>query len=344
MNRMTIATMILTAIAVAACSPDSGGGSGATGAGGGGDGAGGGAGASGAAAAAKASTVIVMNEKAWDVAIEGDTLYWTSTTYPMGGVRKSKRDGSGVTTLYEEMLASFERMAGDATTIYALDALNGQLVAVPKAGGAPTVLVPKGTYGFLGAQGVAVDDANVYFLGLESSSNQGVVGKVPKTGGPITVLVTGDARGSGLAVDATNVYFPTQAGATSTLSAVPKTGGAAMALSMKQCNDLHAVGTKLYCTEGLQLAVHDLASPATSTIVVTGLSATSFAIDGDDVFFPQASVSEGTNLIIGHGSLSSGGAATPYAQAGTHPLRLAVDATAVFFTDLDDGSIRAVQR
>jgi hypothetical protein len=183
----------------------------------------------------------------------------------------------------------------------------------------------------------------VYFLGLDPM-NVGVVGKVPKTGGPATVLVTGGARGVGLAIDATTVYFPTQVGAMTTLSAVPKAGGMATVLSPNQCDDARIVGTKLFCTQGLGLVAHDLASPAASMAVLTGISGTTYAIDGDDVFVPEVSVSESTNLIIAHSSLSGGGAATPYAQAGTHPLRLAVDATSVFFTDLDDGSIRVVQR
>jgi hypothetical protein len=337
MAKATMTWVVAVGLLASACSPDSGGGSG-DGASGGTTGAGGTAGNAGL----KQSSVIVTNEKAWDVAIDGDTLYWTSTLYPMAGVRKSKRDGSGVVTLHEEMLASFERMAMDATNVYAIDALGGQIVAVPKAGGSATVLVPMGTYSFLGAQGIAVDDANVYFLGLDSM-NAGVVGKVPKTGGPATVLVTG-AHGVGLALDAANVYFPTQTGAMSTLSAVPKAGGMATVLSPNQCNDARIVGTKLYCTQGLGLVVHDLASPAASMQVLAGVSGTTYAIDGDDVFVPEVAVTESTNLIIAHSSLSGGGAATPYAQAGTHPLRLAVDAASVFFTDLDDGSIRVVQR
>ena len=65
-------------------------------------------------------------------------------------------------------------------------------------GGTPVILAPTG------GQGIAVDDASVYWTDF---GNPGSVNKVSINGGPATVLATNLQYPAGIAVDSTSVYW-----------------------------------------------------------------------------------------------------------------------------------------
>ena len=74
------------------------------------------------------------------------------------------------------------------------------LMRIPRAGGSPTVLANSC------AMGIAVDAANVYWIGSE---NGGTVEEIPISGGTARVLASEQYAAVGPAVDATSVYWGT---------------------------------------------------------------------------------------------------------------------------------------
>ena len=95
----------------------------------------------------------------------------------------------------------------------------GSLIRVPKIGGQIETL----TAG-LAPYSVVVDDAYVYWISRESvSSSQCTISRLPKDGGDAVALVGDLACPTGLAVDATSLFFPdTNHGR---VLRAPKTGG-----------------------------------------------------------------------------------------------------------------------
>jgi hypothetical protein len=134
--------------------------------------------------------------------VDATSVYWTTNDTvakaPLGGGTPTQIGAAN------EALG----IAVDSSNAYFLEN-NGQAPAsldrVPLAGGtpAPVATVP------LPMQGIALDNTNIYWIDYPQDGAGGVTGnvmKMPKAGGPQTVLATGGRMG-GIALDATSVYW-----------------------------------------------------------------------------------------------------------------------------------------
>lgn len=157
------------------------------------------------------------------VAVDGTSVYWSDSA---GTVEKIPKTG-GVASVFATLPAppanhlpnTVNAFGFDASTVYM--ATTYGLMSTPKAGGAVTVLHAADVGGGARDVAVAVDNASVYWL--EVATNAGdtatdALMKMPKTGGPATMLATFSTDGgvSGLtplymAIDSTSVYWSASA-------------------------------------------------------------------------------------------------------------------------------------
>jgi streptogramin lyase len=203
---------------------------------------------SGSEHATRAEPFVIADREPEPSAIVFDDTYVYWNNWGRGLVRRAPRAGGPAVTLYEsnsEVGGRSIALAGDQ--IY-FDEGGFNIVRIPKAGGAPTVIghagqVPmrmtadtSGAYiaageinAFPAAGGIrtlggdtelwdiATDATHVYWIGRHG------VNRVAKTGGPIEHLAVGAFRFCRIAVDDTNVYFGDAV--LEAIFAVPKTGG-----------------------------------------------------------------------------------------------------------------------
>ncbi len=98
----------------------------------------------------------------------------------------------------------------DATSVYWTDFERGTVMKVPTGGGTITTL----------ASGLAAPGASPWTPPASTGRAQGsAVMKVPTGGGTPTTLASGHSSASGIAVDATSVYWTNRAG---TVMTTPK--------------------------------------------------------------------------------------------------------------------------
>jgi len=77
------------------------------------------------------------------------------------------------------------------------------VLRVSKGGGAPVTIAS----GQIASNGVAVDDANVYWVSAGMRDGVGAVRKAAKGGGPVVTLASAQASPGAIAVDAHCVYW-----------------------------------------------------------------------------------------------------------------------------------------
>jgi hypothetical protein len=115
-------------------------------------------------------------------------------------------------------------MAADETNLYL--GSEGNILALPKAGGAPITLVDGSKVGQNTEKiSVVVDGDFVYFSNLDNAR----IGRVPKQGGDVHVVADGLLYPQQMAMDGTDVYVITEdtvAGTGNSILRFPKDGGA----------------------------------------------------------------------------------------------------------------------
>jgi hypothetical protein len=103
-----------------------------------------------------------------------------------------------------------DAFAMDADSLY-FTAENGSLYRLAKTGGsAPQIIAPAATPGSVYAEGIALDDDNVYWTALGDGVSTGAVLSVPKSGGSPNAIAIRQARPTGIAVDDTDVFWSNQ--------------------------------------------------------------------------------------------------------------------------------------
>jgi hypothetical protein len=185
--------------------------------------------------------------------------------------------------------------------------------------------------GLYGVNGIAIDSANLYFLG--ALRNSGGVMKVALAGGD-PVLLSTDVQTSAIAADGTNVYWThyDYGFATGSVMKVAVTGGDPIPIAsgpnLVQPDLTTAIatdGTYVYWfkpNSALQAAMTPQAwTGSVMKVAVTGGDLVTLA-DGQD--HASAFAIDSTNVYWNGYSTDSGGSLTKIAQAGGKPFTLAI--------------------
>jgi hypothetical protein len=137
-----------------------------------------------------------------DTSFDATDVYWMSTRQLKRLGKVGIEDG-GPVTVYEPEGADRDKLRAlvVADRLYAM--LGNRVIAVAKSGGAPTILADAAPIKTSARAGIVVADGNVYFTRPE----EGVVARVPTTGGAVETLAKGQAMPTGLAVDAQYIYW-----------------------------------------------------------------------------------------------------------------------------------------
>jgi hypothetical protein len=176
---------------------------------------------------------------------------------------------------------------------------------------------------------MAIDATSVYWTTCGDPTG-GAVLKVPKTGGPIATLATGD-RLSGIAVDNSNVYWVagTSDGSSGTIMKVPTGGGTPTTLISRPGAPSHLAvdASFVYWIEQMPGAVMKMPlSGGAVTTIASASFAFQIALGETDVFWLGQGVTKAPK---------AGGAAVSLTSSmfPTLPNQgLAVNATSVYFT------------
>ena len=161
-------------------------------------------------------TIIAKTSAVSSLSVDGGKLYWSEIA--LGNAP------AGPTVVSSDDIKAHGGIAAAVSATSAGVKDSGRIMVAPSSGGAATALGH-----FEGAPGdLALDDASVYVLSLgtwsaggEIDTTQGSLMKMPKSGGPVTVLADHLSGPRSLVVDATSVYWS----ASNVAWKIAKTGG-----------------------------------------------------------------------------------------------------------------------
>ncbi len=177
-------------------------------------------------AGGSATTIAMDSGTVGWLAIDATHLYWLvwsvtdgSPTFAVRAAPKTGGDAFTVLTLTHEP----HGLAVDDTFVYVAHPTMGELLAAPKAGGGPSVLLGK----VPGARFFAQDAANLYTSGLG-------IWVMPKDGSGARRLSLDSAKSA--VVDANNLYATTDSTTSFSVIALPLDGGSKIVLGTGQQN------------------------------------------------------------------------------------------------------------
>ena len=291
------------------------------------------------------------------IAVDSSAVYWIDTGSRQ--VMSADLCGTAVTTL----VVSTDKITGiaiDDTNVYFLDLGGTQgdgpitAMAVPKAGGTTRAIAS--TTGYVGPEQedpIAVDDTSVYFAANEATLANGTIVSAPKSGGSVTVLATGQWNINTLLVDSTNVYWSSTNGDSifGAVSSCLKTGGPTDALVVGMTSGADVAGFFAIALDAGYVYVPEPAAVAripkgggaveliTTTQSLQDNVQTGIAVDSSHVYWVET---PGEASVI-HVATAAGGPDATLVSAATGDeasgVRLAVDATSVYWTSYGTGTV-----
>lgn len=192
-----------------------------------------------------------------EIVVDATTIYWIENGE--GTIRSMPKGGGAVSTL---LVRDFPRaLAVDGSTLYYAweSGSTTQIFSMPKGGGASKPLVD------VRAEALALDDANVYWAGRFD----GRIGKVPKTGGPATILATRQASPISIVVAAGRVCW-VNAGTQGAKDGSVVCDGTTLASGLAAPAGLAFDGTALYFSTGGGDAVVRMELGGTTRVLASG--------------------------------------------------------------------------
>ncbi len=213
--------------------------------------------------------------------VDATYVYWTAGD----SVLKVPIAGGPVTTLASGQMYP-NAIAVDSTHVYWL--ASGNLYSAPLDGGAPTLLAAT-AFGAGIAPSMVVDSEAVYC----TSGTGDTLLKVPLAGGTAVPFVTGQIAISGLAIDATNVYWTTALSNAGTVMKAPLAGGPPTTLASGQLGpySVRVDALNAYWTAGLTsetVMTVPLAGGSPTTITTeSGFGAPTLAVDASSIYWVE---------------------------------------------------------
>lgn len=275
-----------------------------------------------------------------DIALLDDTIAWvtqgldTGASYSGGDVAMKPKIGGTASEWVDVHEGRLLARYGD----YVYWAGRNKIGRVRKDGLSKKILVSDSTTP-LSPRGLAVDDGHVYFTTGDA------VKSVPRDGGTVTVLASGQATPSGLAVDDTHVYWTNQGSSTASDGVVrrrSKTSGTIQTIATGQAHpDRIAVsGDQVFWlnlgqdmggatgwVNGAVMRASKLGGSLKSLSPATW--PTDLAVDDEHVYFTEYSA--GTIRRVGKSGITSAVTLVSTNEPGS-PTAIAVDDTHVYWT------------
>lgn len=256
-----------------------------------------------------------------------------------GGIETSSVDNRCAQTSVAVVkgLPSAYGLAVDDSDVYWTDNESGTVMAVPKNGGTPRTLASKQIY----PQFIAIDSGHVYWG--NAYSPDGFIGRVPKKGGPVSIVAQVAGIRS-IALDVSTAYF-TEYGDGAPVSSAPLEGGPTTILADSQPNAAGIAvheGVVYWANQGSHDAEGGImripATGGTSSVLVGGQgSPGAIAVDSSGIYWGNEQPTRGVMR-----APLAGGSPT---QLAPDPVRvgLAIDDDRVFFANLE-GEIKSVPK
>jgi sugar lactone lactonase YvrE len=210
------------------------------------------------------------------IAVDATSVYWADNA---GTLDKAPIGGGSITMLVTT--GDPAQVAVDGTDVYYSETGNHKISKVPIAGGSVVTLVSTITGAAPGD--MTIDANNVYWC---TTTTPVEVRMVPKSGGSFVTLAPSQVQASGVAVDATSVYWA--APFAGEIRKVPITGGTYTSLFTGQTspNRLALDGATLYWTSGSGVWRGPV-SGGTATKVIGGATY-DIKVDASAIYFTTA--------------------------------------------------------
>jgi hypothetical protein len=256
--------------------------------------------------------------------VDATHVYWTNAS----SVARVAKTGGAVETL-DQIGSQNEGLAVDATHAFFADRVGHFIYRVPKAGGTATPIAQNQSV----PQTVGLDAQYVYW----ASNGDGAIRRVLKGGGTVEDLDTNQTGAYALAVDGTDVFWALTSGEVRKLSTAsccavtPLASGVGAGVFSLAVDTTH-----VYWVSQSGSNVNRVARGGGTTEEVA------VVIGGDGIALDatHAYVGQDANPGTVHRMLKQVGAlAEGYVTNQDHPRGVAVDATAIYWANTDEGAI-----